>query len=576
MTAKTAPAETSANTASRDTRSRLAAFAFCIADLLFEVDDTLTIRFAAGAVEALLGQSAEDLKGQPLDTLLGGGTSPWRDSLHKRLREPGRQELGTLPIVAHDGGAVAMAVSAITLDDSDPVTRIAMKRLPPAEAAPEADAPEAERIERFATDAVRHMSANPDSGLAIVSLSGEVMREACGRDEESTSLCRDIRGHLNRRTGGGNGRGGSGTVTLAPGVFSFLHDSEAEYHAITEEVGAYLRAHDPEHGAEGLQAGRLDRSTLDAGGGGGGLLGGMSEGDLAHGLISTLNKVRRRDSDTLSLGALLGNLGDLVKRTASEITSYRRSVRDGNFEVVFHPIVNIQSGRIHHYEALCRFDRTALSASPYERIVFAEEAGLIHELDLAMVEKVAEWLGRMPINASRYKVAVNLSGLSLTSPRCVQGIRDILKARPQIAGRLLFEVTESAKMDNLDAANAVVQELRRWQCPVCLDDFGAGAASFQYLSTLSVDYVKLDGGATQRALRSETGRAFLSALTELCRRLGTHTIAEMIDSPEMLRMARACRVDFVQGFLFGRPAHEVSTFSPLPNHHLFTVGNPGR
>jgi len=545
-----------ATTADQDRRGRLAAFAFCLADLLFEVDEHLVVQFAAGAVEGLLGRTAGDLCGAPLESLLAGhaGSAQWQDALRKRLRGPGRHELGTLPLRAADGGVVPMAVSAIALEEGSGLSRVAMKRLPPAQAGDSEDTG-GDRVERFAETAVHRLAEDADSALTVVSLPAEIADSLNGNAR--AALDREIQAQLDRQASDP-----SGAVRLGPGMFSVLHEATHSLDGMMDDLGACLSRIDP----------TLDPGTLSAGQVTGASLDGMSQGDLAHGLISTLNQMRRSDRDQLSLGALLDNLGDLVRRTASEIANYRRSVRDGSFEAVFHPIVHAVSGDIHHYEALCRFERTALDVSPHERIAFAEEAGLIHELDLAMVEKVAAWLGKLPINAPRYRVAVNISGRSLTSRSYVKGLRAILKANPQVAGRLLFEITESAKMEDLEAGNEVIQELRGRGCPVCLDDFGAGAASFQYLSNLSVDIVKLDGEATQRAARIEKGRAFLAALTELCRRLGTRTIAEMIDSPEMLSVARNCRVDFVQGFLFGRPSPRLGDFSPLPAGHLFGKG----
>ena len=545
-----------AMTAGQDRRGRLATFAFCLADLLFEVDEHLVIQFAAGAVEGLLGRAVGDLPGTPLESLFGGhaGSDRWQEALHKRLRSPGRHELGTLPLRAADGGVVPMTVSAITLEEGSELSRVAMKRLPAAQTDETPEDGDA-RLDRFAETAVRRLSEDADSALTVLALPTEVA-DSLGVGERA-DLDREIQAQLDRQA---SDPGGS--LRLAPGMFSVLHAASSDLDRMIDELGACLNRIAPNLDGDTLAAGQVTGAGLD----------GMSQGDLAHGLISTLNQMRRSDRETLSLGALLDNLGDLVRRTASEIANYRRSVREGSFEAVFHPIVHAVSGEIHHYEALCRFERTALDASPYERIAFAEEAGLIHELDLAMVEKVAAWLGKLPINAPRYRVAVNISARSLTSRSYVKGLREILKANPQVAGRLLFEITESAKMDDLEAGNAVIQDLRGRGCPVCLDDFGAGAASFQYLSNLSVDIVKLDGEATQRAAKVEKGRAFLAALTELCRRLGTRTIAEMIDSPEMLSVARNCRVDFVQGFLFGRPSPRLADFNPLPAGHLFGKG----
>ncbi len=134
---------------------------------------------------------------------------------------------------------------------------------------------------------------------------------------------------------------------------------------------------------------------------------------------------------------------------------------------------------------------------------------------------------------------------------------------------MLFEITESARMADLEMANRVIQSLRKAGHEVCLDDFGAGAASFQYLSALDVDVVKLDGSAVRNAQAGPKGRAFLTALASFCGSLAVNTIAEMVDSEDSLIFVKGCGVDYVQGYLFGRPSKQIKDFDPLPRADLF-------
>ena len=100
---------------------------------------------------------------------------------------------------------------------------------------------------------------------------------------------------------------------------------------------------------------------------------------------------------------------------------------------------------------------------------------------------------------------------------------------------------------------------------VCLDDF-AGSASFQYLSALDVDIVKLDeGGNAEKSRRA----ALSSRRSRLCRRLGVETVGE-IDSLQTLAFVRDCNVDYVQGFLFGKPSLDLRDFDPLPHRELMS------
>ena len=118
---------------------------------------------------------------------------------------------------------------------------------------------------------------------------------------------------------------------------------------------------------------------------------------------------------------------------------------------------------------------------------------------LVQTESVLECLHRVSL-------AVNISGMSVDNAEYAKQLHALLDADSWLKHFMLFEITESARVADLKKANAFVQGLRGKGFHVCLDDFGAGAASFQYLSVLEVDVVKLDGSAVKNA-QAEIGRA---------------------------------------------------------------------
>lgn len=128
---------------------------------------------------------------------------------------------------------------------------------------------------------------------------------------------------------------------------------------------------------------------------------------------------------------------------------------------------------------------------------------------------------------------------------------------------MIFELTESSRVTDLEGANAFIQKLRERGYPVCLDDFGVGAASFQYLSAIDVDIVKIEGPVVKNAEAIERGRAFLTALASFCRELGVETIAEMVYTPETVKFCHNCGIDFIQGFMFGPPEFELEKFNDV-------------
>lgn len=293
----------------------------------------------------------------------------------------------------------------------------------------------------------------------------------------------------------------------------------------------------------------------------------FNEDELAKGILFALRRLMEQRG-SLDLGNLADGVSDIVGEALDALKSFKTAVAERNFSIAFQPIVGISSGAIHHYEALCRFGPD--NVSPFKAITFAEQAGLVHEFDLAMAEKVVERLAAVLRAGEDVTVAVNVSGHSIGIPSYLDGLLALLRRNPWTKGRLMFEITESARMAELETAAEFIQALRSLGHQVCLDDFGAGAASFQYLSMLDVDVVKIDGSAITNARSTEKARALLSALSDWCRRIGVETVAEMVEDAACLEFCRACGCDYVQGYLFGRPGPDIAAFRPLPNRQLFT------
>jgi EAL domain-containing protein (putative c-di-GMP-specific phosphodiesterase class I) len=270
-------------------------------------------------------------------------------------------------------------------------------------------------------------------------------------------------------------------------------------------------------------------------------------------LVYAINLFVERGGETVSVAALSAALGTLYDETVARIDRLKAVIADGAFTMAFQPIVRMDDRTPHHHEALIRL---SADLNPGEAISFAERIGLIEAFDLAILDRATEVLGRR--DAPR--IAVNLSGRSLESAAFAASLEGALSRHSALAGRLLFEVTETAEIRKLAQVNSVVQRLRQAGFHVCLDDFGSGANSFHYLRAFAVDMVKIDGVYIRDALKEPTDRAFLRAMVGLCRDLGVDTVAEMIETEEQAALIRDLGVTYGQGYLFGRPVPEEQAF----------------
>ena len=157
----------------------------------------------------------------------------------------------------------------------------------------------------------------------------------------------------------------------------------------------------------------------------------------------------------------------------------------------------------------------------------------------------------------------NLSGASITDEQTIDFIAAEVRNAPIDPTKLVFEVTETTAIVNVERARRFARRLSDLGCQFALDDFGAGFGSFYYLKHLLFDYVKIDGEFVAHVHESQVDRTILRSIVGIARGLGKRTVAEFVSTPDILAVCRAEGVDLAQGFLIGKPVpydEFVSTF----------------
>src|SRR5208282_1520175 len=128
-----------------------------------------------------------------------------------------------------------------------------------------------------------------------------------------------------------------------------------------------------------------------------------------------------------------------------------------------------------------------------------------------------------------------------------------LSARELSAGAVCFEITETAAIANLGNVVYFMRELKNRGCQFALDDFGSGLSSFMYLKTLPVDYLKIDGQFIENVTRDPVDRSMVEAISHVGRAMGIHTIAERVESAEVLTELSRLGIGFAQGYYIAKP-----------------------
>ena len=149
--------------------------------------------------------------------------------------------------------------------------------------------------------------------------------------------------------------------------------------------------------------------------------------------------------------------------------------------------------------------------------------------------------------------AINLSGASLNDTKFLQFLLDqfaLFKVPPQ---SICFEITETAAITHLDEMEHFISELRKLGCRFSLDDFGSGMSSFGYLKFLQVDYLKIDGSFVKDMAEDPIDCAMVEAINKIGHLMGLKTIAEYVESQEILGLLEGIGVDYAQGFGIHKP-----------------------
>ncbi|MGH7125924.1 MAG: EAL domain-containing protein, partial [Stellaceae bacterium] len=242
-------------------------------------------------------------------------------------------------------------------------------------------------------------------------------------------------------------------------------------------------------------------------------------------------------------------LDSIFPDTLDRVAGLERIIEDGAFDLAYQPVVDLKDRTVKHAEALVRF---ADGTTPLAAIAASEAAGMIGDFDLAICARAVDHLAaRVPDVPA---VAVNLSGRSLESRGFAGRLAELLDARNADPTRLMFELTETVILGEVESVNKVVQDMRQRGFRFCLDDLGSGANSFHYLRSIPVDFVKIDGAFGRDALNNERDRSFLRYVSGFCKENDILAIAEMIETEAEAERYRELGIDYGQGYLFGRPA----------------------
>ena len=184
----------------------------------------------------------------------------------------------------------------------------------------------------------------------------------------------------------------------------------------------------------------------------------------------------------------------------------------------------------------------------------AERFNLASRIDRWVVREAIRYMQMDGFGDALEKLGVNLSGQSVGDREFHRwAIAVLADAGPRICSKLCIEITETVAVTSLADASIFIEQLRKLNVRIALDDFGAGASSFGYLNVMHVDILKIDGQFIRDILVNPLHAAAVRCFIDVAEVTGLKTVAEFVDDADVLLMLRQMGVDYAQGYLVHRP-----------------------
>lgn len=223
-----------------------------------------------------------------------------------------------------------------------------------------------------------------------------------------------------------------------------------------------------------------------------------------------------------------------------------------NDQIILHfqPIVKVSNGEVAYFEALVRLQLDERLVYPGEFIPALERAEDINLLDHQVISKAISMMNLYP---ELHKVAINLSAQAFSDERLLPLIKQKLEQYQVDATRIIFELTESASLSNIQATRLMIGSLTQLGCEFSIDDFGTGFSTFSYLKQLPAHSIKIDGSFVKEMDVDQIDYALVKSIAEIARVLKRKSVAEFVENERILGLLRELEVDYAQGYHISKP-----------------------
>jgi EAL domain-containing protein (putative c-di-GMP-specific phosphodiesterase class I)/GGDEF domain-containing protein len=246
------------------------------------------------------------------------------------------------------------------------------------------------------------------------------------------------------------------------------------------------------------------------------------------------------------------NLQRSLKSKVDMMSRLQRALEENRFSLMVQPIVGMRGDNYH--EILLRMkEENGEYIHPDDFLPVAHEFGLSSRIDLWVVEHVLSFMATHRDQLRGQRFAINLSPTSVCRAQFSLEVGRLLRKYSIEAWQLIFEITESNSLSNIHQANQTLAQLQKMGCRVAIDDFGTGYASYARLKNVNADILKIDGSFIRNIVSNSLDYQIVASICHLARMKRMLVVAEYVESEEIRSAAIALGIDYLQGYLIGKP-----------------------
>lgn len=233
-----------------------------------------------------------------------------------------------------------------------------------------------------------------------------------------------------------------------------------------------------------------------------------------------------------------------------------KAINEDKIIPFFQPIFNIKEGTILKYEVLMRIKSEEEYLSPFPFIQIAEENNLIETVDLIVLEKALSYKNIIDPE-DNIQLSFNISGKVLNNDEYLIKVVDIMKIHNIKPENIVLEITETQSIENLDSLASIMHSYKKLGIKFSIDDFGTAFSSIQYLKRIPADYIKIDGSFIRDINDKDQNFYLVQSILNMSKAFNMETIAEFVESEQILNTIKELGIDYAQGYYIGKPEKNI-------------------